>query len=68
MAQRKYKDGDYVLIGYPFPHLRVKIETAELCVKGWKYKLRYLRKDNKTVDKRKEGIWHFEDKLTPWTE
>lgn len=65
-TERKYKDNEYVLIGYPSPHLKVIVETAVECLAGWRYKLRYLRKDQITVDKRsKKGTWYFEDKIHP---
>ena len=63
MSARKYKDGDFVMT-ISLNYLMMVVD-AERLLKGWKYELRFPRKDMIRIDKRQTSRWFFEDQIRP---
>lgn len=60
-AERKYQDGQIVYTR-EIISLKMVIIDAKECLKGWRYKLGFTKKDG-TVDKRYSCRFYFEDKI-----
>ena len=63
MKTRKYKNGDFVMTNSL--NYLMMVVNAELLLKGWKYELKFPRKDMIRIDKRQASRWFFEDQIRP---
>lgn len=61
---RKFKDEETVI--YSVQNLKMVVMSARLCVKGWRYKLGFPRKDGKP-NRARETRHYFEEQLEPIT-
>ncbi len=59
--KREFKNGTIVIAGHS--KLRMKVVDATSCVKGWKYKLCFMKKDD-TVHKGRESRYFFAEDMT----
>lgn len=60
MRERRFRNGEIVFAG--FCQHEMKVISAIECLRGWRYQLRFMKKD-KSVDKRRTPWYYFEDEI-----